>query len=58
LTRDLGLAQLDPACDRVMLCGSSAMLSDLQALLDDRGFTGSTSSTPGTYAIERAFVEH
>jgi ferredoxin--NADP+ reductase len=58
LTRELGLAQLDPACDRVMLCGSPAMLSDLEALLSDWGFTGSTSNTPGTYAIERAFVEH
>ena len=58
LTRDLGLAQLDPAFDRVMLCGSPAMLRDLEAFLHDRGFTGSTSSTPGTYAIERAFVDH
>jgi ferredoxin/flavodoxin---NADP+ reductase len=38
--------------------GRPAMLRDLEALLSDRGFTGSTSSTPGTYAIERAFVEH
>jgi ferredoxin--NADP+ reductase len=58
LTRDLGLTPLDPACDRVMLCGSPAMLSDLEALLGDKGFTGSTSNRPGTYAIERAFVEH
>jgi len=58
LTRDLGLAQLDPGYDRVLLCGSPAMLSDLEVILGDRGFTGSTSSTPGTYAIERAFVEH
>jgi ferredoxin--NADP+ reductase len=58
LTRELGLAQLDPAYDRVMLCGSPAMLSDLEGILGDRGFTGSTSNTPGTYAIERAFVEH
>jgi ferredoxin--NADP+ reductase len=54
----LGLAELDPAYDRVMLCGSPAMLSDLEGILGDRGFTGSTSNTPGTYAIERAFVEH
>jgi ferredoxin--NADP+ reductase len=57
LTRDLGLAPLDPAYDRVMVCGSPAMLSDLEAFLGNRGFTGSTSSTPGTYAIERAFVD-
>jgi ferredoxin--NADP+ reductase len=57
LTNDLELAQLDPACDRVMVCGSPAMLSDLEALLSAWGFIGSTSSTPGTYAIERAFVD-
>ena len=57
LTRDLGLAPIDPAYDRVMVCGSPAMLSDLEAFLGDRGFVGSTSSKPGTYAIERAFVD-
>jgi ferredoxin/flavodoxin---NADP+ reductase len=57
LASDLGIAPLDPAFDRVMLCGSTAMLRDLETFLGDRGFTGSTSSTPGTYAIERAFVD-
>lgn len=53
----LGLAPLDPACDRAMLCGSIDMLRDLSALLDARGFQASPSQgIAGDYVIERAFV--
>ena len=58
LARDLGLPELDPAADRVMVCGSPAMLADVSALLDARGFTLSPHiGEPGDYVIERAFVE-
>jgi ferredoxin/flavodoxin---NADP+ reductase len=58
LTDDLGLSRIDPAADRVMLCGSPAMLKDLCALLDHRGFEVSPrTGVPGEYVIERAFVE-
>ncbi len=57
LTDDLGLPPIDPAGDRVMLCGSPAFLTDMVTLLDRRGFTEGSSSTPGTYVIEKAFVE-
>ncbi|HEX4618412.1 MAG TPA: ferredoxin--NADP reductase [Steroidobacteraceae bacterium] len=57
LAHDLGLPELDPAADRVMVCGSPAMLADLSALLDARGFTLSPHiGEPGDYVIERAFV--
>ncbi len=57
LSRDLELPPLDPACDRAMVCGSPAMLSDVSALLDARGFSVSPHiGTPGDYVIERAFV--
>ncbi len=36
---DLGLPPLEPGTDRVMVCGSAAMLADTCALLDARGFT-------------------
>ncbi len=53
-----GLPPLNPATDRVMLCGSPAMLEDLGALLDGRGFRASPRTRePGDYVIERAFVE-
>lgn len=58
LCDELGLPQLDPAHDRAMLCGSPAMLEDLAAMLDARGFEVSPRiGEPGDYVIERAFVE-
>lgn len=53
-----GLPPLNPATDRVMLCGSPAMLDDLCTLLDGRGFRAAPRTRePGDYVIERAFVE-
>jgi ferredoxin--NADP+ reductase len=57
LFQDTGMPALDPAHDRVMICGSPAMLTDLSALLDARGFRISPHvGEPGDYVIERAFV--
>ncbi|MCX7326508.1 MAG: ferredoxin--NADP reductase, partial [Hyphomicrobiales bacterium] len=52
-----GLAPLDPEHDRVMICGSEAMLKDLVVLMKARGFREGSSSEPGHYVIEKAFVE-
>jgi ferredoxin--NADP+ reductase len=57
LSTDLGLPALNPAEDRVMLCGSPAMLRDLKAMMESRGFKEGNTSTPGDFVIERAFVE-
>ncbi|HEY2624486.1 MAG TPA: ferredoxin--NADP reductase [Dyella sp.] len=58
MSQAIGLPPLDPATDRVMLCGSPAMLDDTSALLDSRGFQISPRTRePGDYVIERAFVE-
>jgi len=54
---DIGLPPLDPVTDRVMICGSPAMLKDLVEILEARGFVEGTSHMPGDYVIERAFVE-
>jgi ferredoxin--NADP+ reductase len=54
---DLGLPALDPAHDRVMICGSPAMLADTVALLEARGFEEGSSDGAGHYVIERAFVQ-
>jgi ferredoxin--NADP+ reductase len=52
-----GMPPLDPATDRVMICGSPMMLGDLSALLNARGFQISPHvGEPGDYVIERAFV--
>ena len=57
LTDDLGLPMLDPEHDRAMLCGSPAMLKDLKVILEDLGFVEGSNNKPGSYVIERAFVE-
>ncbi|MBV8916081.1 MAG: ferredoxin--NADP reductase, partial [Acetobacteraceae bacterium] len=57
LTDDLGLPPLGAANDRVMLCGSPAFLADMVGLLDESGFAEGSSSKPGQYVIEKAFVE-
>ena len=57
LTNDLGLPALDAAQDRVMICGSPAMLRDLKHMLESRGFKEGNTSTPGDFVIERAFAE-
>ncbi len=57
LFSDLGLPNINPAEDRVMICGSPALLKDLKALLEARHFKEGNTSTPGEYVIERAFVE-
>jgi len=58
LAHKAGLAPLDPALDRAMLCGSPSMLIDTRAVLDRLGFEPSPGlGQPGGYVIERAFVE-
>ncbi|SMH37908.1 ferredoxin--NADP reductase [Mesorhizobium australicum] len=56
LFSDLGIRPLDPATDRVMLCGSMAMIKDVAALLEARGFTEGSNSAPAEFVLERAFV--
>jgi len=57
LFEDLGVPGLDPAVDRVMICGSPGMLKDLKGMLEGRGFREGNTSTPGDFVIERAFAE-
>jgi ferredoxin/flavodoxin---NADP+ reductase len=57
LFEDLQLPPLDPARDRVMICGSPGMLRDLKHKLEHSGFREGNTSTPGDFVIERAFAE-
>ena len=57
LFTDLSIPPLDPAVDRVMICGSPGMLRDLKSMLEQRGFNEGNTSTPGDFVIERAFAE-
>ncbi|MDO7840706.1 ferredoxin--NADP reductase [Sphingomonas immobilis] len=51
-----GPRQFDPEHDRIMLCGSMAMIKEQAAALDALGFTEGSNAAPGHYVIERAFV--
>ncbi len=52
----LGVAPLDPAVDRVMVCGSLAFNTDVKAMLEARGFVEGANSRPGDFVLEKAFV--
>ena len=54
---DLGVPQLNPAEDRVMICGSPGLLKDLKTMLEARQFKEGNTTTPGDFVIERAFVD-
>lgn len=57
LAADLGLPALNPAEDRVMICGSPEMLRDLKHMMEARGFKEGNTTKPGDFVIERAFAE-
>jgi ferredoxin--NADP+ reductase len=57
LTADMKLPALNPAEDRVMICGSPAFLADIVGLLKGMSFSEGSSNEPGSYVIEKAFVE-
>ena len=57
MASDLGLAPIEAAHDRVMICGSPAFLADITALLDGMSFSEGSGHEPGSYVIEKAFVE-
>jgi ferredoxin--NADP+ reductase len=54
---ELGLPPLDPAVDRVMICGSMGLNLDIRKLLEQRGFGEGSINKPAEYVLERAFVD-
>lgn len=57
LFADLGLpAGFSPGRDRVMLCGSMAMIKETAELLEGFGMQEGSNAEPGDYVLERAFV--
>lgn len=53
----LGTDAFDPACDRVMICGSVGMIRDVRTLVEAAGFTEGANSAPGDFVVEKAFAE-
>ena len=52
-----GPAKFDPEIDRVMLCGSTAMIKETAGLLEAAGLEEGSNAKPGQFVIERAFVD-
>jgi len=50
-------AALSPDTDRVMICGSMAMLKDHKQICLDIGMKEGANSEPGEFVIEKAFVD-
>jgi len=57
LFEDLGVPPLDPAVDRLMLCGGPSVLADLKQMLIERGYQEGSLANPGDFVLEKAFVE-
>lgn len=57
LFEDLDLPPLSKEDDRVMLCGSPQLLDDMRVILRDLGFEEGSTTEPGDFVIEKAFVE-
>ena len=53
---DLGIAPMDAAHDRAMVCGSLAFNKDVMAVLESFGLREGANSEPREYVVEKAFV--
>lgn len=53
---DLGLAPMDKARDRAMVCGSLAFNIDIKRTLESFGLTEGANSDPREFVVEKAFV--
>jgi ferredoxin--NADP+ reductase len=57
IAADLHLPTVDAAHDRIMICGSPEFLNNITTLLRSKSFEEGSSNSPGSYVIEKAFVE-
>ena len=57
LYEHLGRDGLNRAEDRIMICGSMAMLKDVKERVENLGFVEGANSAPGDFVVERAFVD-
>lgn len=55
--QDIDQPAFDPSRDRVMICGSMAMLKDCAALCEAHNFREGSNANPGEYVIEKAFAD-
>jgi len=51
-----GTPPWSPERDRVMICGSTAMIEDTKTLVEAAGLHEGSNAKPGLYVVEKAFV--
>jgi len=54
--QDLGITDFSAKNDRIMICGSMGLNTDLKSFLQGRGFKEGANSDPADFVIEKAFV--
>lgn len=52
----LGVPPLNPATDRVMICGSMEMIADTKALVEKAQLNEGSNAKPAEFVVEKAFV--
>jgi len=57
LSSDISLPDLDAAKDRVMICGSPALLADTKSILIEKGFEEGNHGEAADFVVEKAFAE-
>lgn len=53
---ELGIEGFSKESDRVMICGSMAMIADMRELVEAAGLDEGSNATPGDYVVEKAFA--
>jgi len=56
LFEEAGTPALNPETDRVMICGSKAMIDDTAALVETFGLKEGSNSQPAEFVVEKSFV--
>ena len=56
LTSEIGYEIIDAKSDRFMVCGSTALNSDLIEYFESMGMLKGNTKTPGEFVVEKAFV--
>jgi len=54
---EVGVKPLSAETDRIMLCGSPAMIQDLRGLIEGLRFEEGNHGEPGHFLVEKAFVQ-
>jgi len=57
IEKDNIMKYIAPDNARVMVCGNMSFNEDMKTILEGRGFIEGNRNDPGTYVLERAFVE-